>query len=117
MTLAALEQFHIQTLQAKTTMYDHYQSLQKLTSNNGTKPPDRYQVFIRICRAYRHVMMLKRMGRGHDPGGVQATKSGALAVLCPACPRPGINLPEAWEEVSKEDRCVCGSLLGARVTH
>ncbi|KAJ7884187.1 hypothetical protein B0H14DRAFT_3082403 [Mycena olivaceomarginata] len=106
MTLLALEQFHIQSLQAKITMYDYYQSLEKLTSNDGTKPPDRYQVFTRICRAYRHVMMLKRMGRGHDPGGAKATKSGALAVLCPACPRPGINLPEDWEEVSKEDRCV-----------
>ncbi|KAJ7791307.1 hypothetical protein B0H14DRAFT_3500651 [Mycena olivaceomarginata] len=81
-------------------------SLEKLTSNDGTKPPDRYQVFTRICRAYRHVMMLKRMGRGHDPGGAKATKSGALAVLCPACPRPGINLPEDWEEVSKEDRFI-----------
>ncbi|KAJ7889382.1 hypothetical protein B0H14DRAFT_2561881 [Mycena olivaceomarginata] len=107
MTLLALEQFHVQSLQAKITMYDYYQSLEKLTSNDGTKPPDRYQVFTRICREYRHVMMLKQMGRGHDPGGAKATKSGALAVLCPACPRPGINLPEDWEKaVQGEERFI-----------
>jgi hypothetical protein len=90
MTLAALEQLHIQTLQAKITMYNHYQWLHKLTSNNGTKPPDCYQVFIRIYRVYRHVMVLKHMGCGHDPGGLQATKVGVLAMLCLTCPRPGI---------------------------
>ncbi|KAJ7030837.1 hypothetical protein C8F04DRAFT_1186481 [Mycena alexandri] len=101
-TLVSLEHFHLQTLQAKTTMYDYYQTLQKLTSNDGRKPPDRYQVFIRICREYRHLMMLKRAGPGHD--GVETTKPRELAVLCPACPRPGINLPDGWDSASKEDR-------------
>jgi hypothetical protein len=106
MTFAALEQFHVASLQAKVTMYDYYQSLVKLTRNDGTKPPDRYQVFIRICRKYRHVMSLKRGGRGHDAGGAEATKPGELAIRCPACPRPGINLPKDWDKASKEDRCV-----------
>jgi hypothetical protein len=106
MTLVALEQFHLSSLQAKMTMYDYYQCLEKLTRNDGVKPPDRYQVFIRICRQYRHLMMLKCGGRGHDPGGAEATASGELAVHCPACPRPGINLPEGWDRASKEDRCV-----------
>jgi hypothetical protein len=104
MTLVALEQFHTATCQAKTTMYDYYQTLVKLTSNDGTKPPDRYQVFIRICREYRHLMMLKRGGRGHDPGGARATQSGDLAIRCPACPRPGVNLPDGWENATKEQR-------------
>jgi hypothetical protein len=104
MTLVALEQFHIVTCQAKTTMYDYYQTLVKLTSNDGTKPPDRYQVFIRICREYRHLMMLKRGGRGHDAGGARATQSGELAVRCPACPRPGVNLPDGWENATKDQR-------------
>ncbi|KAF8139331.1 hypothetical protein K438DRAFT_1996130 [Mycena galopus ATCC 62051] len=106
MTLLALEQFHIQTLQAKMTMYDCYKSIEKLTCNDGTKPPDRYQVFIRIAREYRHLMMLKRGGRGHDPGGAKATKSGELAVRCPVCPRPGLNLPEGWENTPKEDKFI-----------
>ncbi|KAF7345876.1 CxC2 domain-containing protein [Mycena venus] len=106
MTLVALERFHMETLQAKTTMYDYYQKLQKLMSNDGTKPPDRYQVFIRICRAYRHTMMLKWGGRGHDLGGAAATKSGELAVSCPACPHPGVNLPDDWENALPEQRFI-----------
>ncbi|KAJ7816275.1 hypothetical protein B0H14DRAFT_2374683 [Mycena olivaceomarginata] len=80
-------------------MYNYYQSLVKLTRNDGTKPLDRYQVFIRICRKYRHVMSLKRGGRGHDAGGAEATKPGELVIRCPACPRPGINLPKDWDKV------------------
>ncbi|KAJ7827600.1 hypothetical protein B0H14DRAFT_3088313 [Mycena olivaceomarginata] len=93
-------------VEAKTTMYDYYQTLVKLTSNDGTKPPDRYQVFIRICREYRHLMMLKRGGRGHDAGGARATQSGELAVHCPACPRPGVNLPDGWENATKDQRFI-----------
>jgi hypothetical protein len=106
MTLLTLEKFHLGTLQAKTTMYDFYRILEKLTSNDGTKPPDRYQVMIRICREYRHLMMLKRGGHGHCREGAMGTKPGELAVWCPACPCPGINLPDDWESASKEDMCV-----------
>jgi hypothetical protein len=53
-----------------------------------------------MIREWRYLKMLKRAGRGHDPAGVQATKAGELAVLCPACPQPGINLPEGWEKAS-----------------
>jgi hypothetical protein len=104
MTFVALELFHILTLQAKMTMYDYYRSLERLTRNDGVQPPDRYQVFIRICREYRHLLLLKRGGRGHDSGGAKATKSGELAVRCPACPRPGVNLPDDWEMATDEDK-------------
>jgi hypothetical protein len=42
--------------------------------------------------------MLKRSGRGHDPDGVAATKAGECVVVCPACPQPGRNLPQGWED-------------------
>lgn len=100
MTLVALERFHMETLQSKTTMYDFYQTMEKMTRNDGEKPPDRYQVFIRICREYRHLMMLKRVGRGHVHDPNAATKPGQCAVECPACPRPGINLLDDWESAS-----------------
>lgn len=50
-----------------------------------------------MVREYRHVKMLARAGRGHDPAGIVATKPGEIAVQCRACPQPGINLPEGWE--------------------
>ncbi|KAF8170606.1 hypothetical protein K438DRAFT_1508869, partial [Mycena galopus ATCC 62051] len=106
MTLIELEQFHIVTLKAKTTMYDYYKSLEKLMLNDGMKPPDRYQVSLRIARKYCHLMMLKRGDRGHEPGGTNTTKSGELAVLCPACPWPSINLPEDWETAPEEYKSV-----------
>ena len=51
---------------------------------------------MRIIREWRHIRLLKRMGRGHLDG-VHGTKEGECAVLCPACPYPGINLPEDWK--------------------
>lgn len=54
---------------------------------------------MRMVREWRHLKSLKRAGRGHEEGGVAATKPGELCVKCPACPRPGVNLPEDWEQV------------------
>lgn len=42
--------------------------------------------------------MLKRSGRGHDPAGIESTLDGECAVECPACPHPGKNLPDGWED-------------------
>jgi hypothetical protein len=49
-------------------------------------------------------MMLKRAGRAHDPGGSAATKSGELAITCPACPDPAVNLPSDWENAPPEKK-------------
>lgn len=48
-------------------------------------------------RMWRHLKMLKRAGRGHDPEGAKATRMGECAVECVACPHPGKNLPDGWE--------------------
>ena len=51
-----------------------------------------------MVHEWRHLKMLKRAGRGHDPDGVDATQPGQLAVVCPACPHPDRNLPAGWED-------------------
>jgi len=43
--------------------------------------------------------MAMRAGHSHDPAGIAATIEGECAVQCPACPHPGINMPEGWERV------------------
>ncbi|KAJ7116750.1 hypothetical protein C8R46DRAFT_1051327 [Mycena filopes] len=96
--------FHLHTLQAKTTAYDFYAVLERLTDNTGVKPSNRYQVFLRMARQYRHLLMLKRAGRGHDPSGVWGTASGELALDCPVCPNPKVNLPEGWENAPPQDQ-------------
>ena len=84
-------------------MYDLYRTLERLTDNTGSNvPKSRYRPLLRVAIQWRHLKMLKRAGRAHDEGGVAATKDGELAVLCPSCPHPGINLPEGWDAVSKE---------------
>ena len=65
---------------------------------------DRYKAFMRVMREWRHLKMLKRAGRGHDESGVAGTQQGDLAIDCPACPHPGINLPDNWESAPEELR-------------
>lgn len=57
---------------------------------------------MRIVRQWRHIHQLKRSGRGHDPTGAAGTSEGECAVLCPACPHPGINLPNDWKEAGPD---------------
>ncbi|KAJ7027247.1 hypothetical protein C8F04DRAFT_965417, partial [Mycena alexandri] len=95
-TMDLLDQFHEETLQSKTTMYDAYRVLEKLTNNVGIKPWDRYHEWIRMCREYAYLLLLIQGGRlvAYDPTGAVGTKPGECAVECPACPRPGVNIPE-----------------------
>lgn len=51
---------------------------------------------MRMCLQWRHLKLLKRMGRGNEASGVAGTKEGDLVVPCMSCPHPGINLPEGW---------------------
>ncbi|KAJ7858216.1 hypothetical protein B0H14DRAFT_3447339 [Mycena olivaceomarginata] len=55
-----------------------------------------------MTRQWRNVQMLKRAGRGHDPTGVPGTKEGECALLCPACPQPGKNLPPNWKDMPED---------------
>ncbi|KAJ7797560.1 hypothetical protein B0H14DRAFT_3493624 [Mycena olivaceomarginata] len=103
-TMEVLDTFLLQTYQAKTTMYDYYSVLEKLTNNVGVKPPNRYQAFLRMVREYSHLLMLKRAGWGHAKSGVLGTAQGELAVQCPCCPVPGVNLPEGWENAPPEQQ-------------
>jgi len=53
---------------------------------------NRYRELMMIAREWRDLLLRKRFGFGHDldsnPG------QGDLALFCPACPQPGINLPD-----------------------
>jgi hypothetical protein len=62
----------------------------------------RYDELSHAIRWYKHLHMLKRAGRGHDPNGVEATRFGALAIESPAAPHPGKNLPVGWELNEKQ---------------
>ncbi|GBE78836.1 hypothetical protein SCP_0200330 [Sparassis crispa] len=104
-TFHLLETFHLISAQFKISGYEFYTALARRTDNTGVNPPkDRYPAFMRMMCEWRHLKMLKCSGRGHDPGGVAATLPGSYAVLCPACPHPGKNLPVDWADVPKDKR-------------
>jgi hypothetical protein len=60
--------------------------------------------------------MLKRRGRGHDVTGAAGTQEGELALLCPACPQPGKNLPPDWEDASPEEKYVAASCVHSPIS-
>jgi hypothetical protein len=53
-------------------------------------------------REWRNLKMLKRGGRAHALSGVSGTKPGELALVCPSCPDPKVNLPPDWEKAPRE---------------
>ena len=94
-----LDLLHKLSLNTKASTYDLYRSLEKLTNNTGIGvPKSRYRALYHMVLQWRHLKMLKWGGCTHDPSGVAGTQPGALAVQCPSCPYPGINLPEGWED-------------------
>ena len=38
-----------------------------------------------MAHEWRHILMAKRAGRGHEPSGIAGTEHGGLAVECPSC--------------------------------
>ncbi|KAF7303364.1 CxC2 domain-containing protein [Mycena indigotica] len=98
-TFQVLRLFHLISFEAKSSAYEFYNGLARLTNNNGIfVPRDRYREFLHMTREWRYLQMLKRAGRGHEPNGTQNIPAGACALLCPACPQPGMNLPndDSW---------------------
>lgn len=57
-----------------------------------------------MIHEYRHIKGAKRRGRGHFSSGIEGTSTGELIIPCRACPHPGVNLPERWEQAPPEMR-------------
>ncbi|KAG2740929.1 hypothetical protein P692DRAFT_20851259 [Suillus brevipes Sb2] len=97
-TFNVLEHYQLLSFESKISAYEFYHSLARRSDNTGLSPiKDHYSAFMRIVHEWRHLRQLRRSGRGHDPGGIAETKAGELAVVCPACPHVGKNLPQGWE--------------------
>ena len=57
---------------------------------------DRYRDLLRVSRQWRNLKARKFGGIGFEDAP-EAT-AGQLAVACPACPRPGVNMRSGWEQ-------------------
>ncbi|KAK0478018.1 hypothetical protein EDD18DRAFT_1087465, partial [Armillaria luteobubalina] len=96
-TFRVLNLFQVLSFMSKVSAYEFYHTLARLSDNTGLHPPpDRYDAFLRIMREWRHLRALKHFGRGHEPGRIEGTQPGELALRCPACPHPHVNLPDGW---------------------
>jgi len=106
-TFELLNLLHKLALTTKASNYNFYRAIENLTTNTGLNvPKSRYKALFRMTMQWKHLKLLKQGGRAHDPDGVKVTQSGELAVLCPSCPRPGINLPKGWEDAPPEFKWV-----------
>ncbi|KAJ7589417.1 hypothetical protein C8J56DRAFT_1049073 [Mycena floridula] len=96
----------VQLGHGKVTPFDYYTGLQCLMDNTGChKVADRYRSFLRMGCEFRHLRSCKRAGRANYGGrGIQETKPGELAVECPACPNPSLNLPANWAKATGQKR-------------
>ncbi|KAJ6476565.1 hypothetical protein DFH09DRAFT_952317 [Mycena vulgaris] len=104
-TFAALEIFRLLSVVGNLNVHDYVGSLERLTDPfRISSVPDRYKAFGRMARQYAYEKRAKRLGRGHDPAGLKATKMGQMAVLCWPCPHEGLNLPEGWRDVDPQYR-------------
>ncbi|KAH6903662.1 hypothetical protein BKA70DRAFT_1227593 [Coprinopsis sp. MPI-PUGE-AT-0042] len=102
-TFDAIDQFQELTLQGKTTLYDYYHTLLRLSDNMKLgELPSRLNDFQKVVRFWRLLYMAKRAARGQDPAGIDETSEGELAQECPACPHPGKNLPDDWRDAGAQ---------------
>lgn len=58
---------------------------------------DRYKIMLVLARQWAFLQRVRRSGLGMDGKGLENARPGCLAVVCWACPRPGVNLPTGWQ--------------------
>jgi len=123
-TMDVLKDYRLSNLECKTSAYQYYQKLRRLTCPAFPRVVlNRYRELRRLSREYRNLKLWKMHGRGHDepegldlvPAGpvtpetqapindtvveaMDGVQRGKLASFCPACPQPGVNLPPDWED-------------------
>lgn len=95
-TFRVLDHFDLSNLEGKIPSYKYYEILKRMTSNAfPNMVPDRYRELMRCLRQWRDLQARRRAGYPFD--GETPPKPGSLALFCPACPQPGVNLPDDWK--------------------
>ncbi|KAF9505577.1 hypothetical protein BS47DRAFT_1269049, partial [Hydnum rufescens UP504] len=90
---------HLQSVQSKVSTIHFYQALEREMDNSGLMDiKSRYSSFLHMVCIWRHLKLLKWGGCGHNPLGAEGMRRGELALVCPACLIPSVNLPDGWWE-------------------
>ncbi|KAF7321838.1 CxC2 domain-containing protein [Mycena kentingensis (nom. inval.)] len=95
-TYEALDLFRLLRVVGNTSAHDFVGTLERLTDATFTS---KVPAFSWMSRQYDFLTRAKRAGRAHaGPRGLEETEAGGMAVRCLACPDPGRNMPEGWED-------------------
>ncbi|KAG1837563.1 hypothetical protein DFJ58DRAFT_846405 [Suillus subalutaceus] len=89
-TFSVLDDFLLDNLECGTSAMNYYSKIRRLTSSIfPLMVPDRYRELMRTARQWCQCKLYKWHGFAHKDNEPMA---GDLALFCPACPQPGINL-------------------------
>ncbi|KAI0744400.1 hypothetical protein C8Q76DRAFT_604248 [Earliella scabrosa] len=98
-TLNVMKDYHLLSLQANVSAQDFHTYLTRCTDNIDTfTEQDRYREFMASMREFSFLRACKRGGQ--VPSRTMPSRS--LAVLCPACPQPGMNMRPGWERRDRQ---------------
>jgi hypothetical protein len=93
-TFHVLDDFRRDNLECKTTPYQFYQKLRRVTNSSFPQSvPNRYQELRRVSREWRQLKKRKWHGIPYD---ATVRGPGEMALFCAACPQPGVNLKPEW---------------------
>ncbi|KAG1851426.1 hypothetical protein DFJ58DRAFT_716683 [Suillus subalutaceus] len=85
-----LDDFLLDNLECGKLAMNYYSKLRRMTTRVFAHlVPDRYRELMRVMRQWRKLKLLKWNDFGHEDKEVTP---GNLALFCPACPQPGINV-------------------------
>ncbi|KAI6006560.1 hypothetical protein F5J12DRAFT_782829 [Pisolithus orientalis] len=91
-TFQVLDDFVWDNVECGTSVMNFYSKLCCITSNAFPHlVPDRYRELLRVARMWWLLKLLKWQG-SHT--STEDASPGELVLFCPACPQPGINIPE-----------------------
>lgn len=98
-TTFVLDRFRSCNLEMKSSAYQFYQMLRRITNPmNPFRVTNLYHELRRLSRLWRWVKKLRWAGYGQKTGQHSEPEPGGLANFCPACPQIGINVADTWSD-------------------
>ncbi|KAJ3533262.1 hypothetical protein NMY22_g7406 [Coprinellus aureogranulatus] len=96
-TFPLMNQFNLFKIHGHLSAEMYLEILSRLTNEAfPSRAPDRQETLARVWAQWNYLSALKQNGFSRAAAGTTPDK-GALALFCPACPQPGINLPPVME--------------------
>ncbi|MDX6295879.1 MAG: hypothetical protein QOH50_5049 [Kribbellaceae bacterium] len=99
-TFECLDDFRMENLECKASHYQYHNKLRRLTCPEYVAcTPNKYVELRRVSRQWRNLKYRKWFRHF----GKNSPSRGEMSLFCAACPQPGINLPENWEQEYKSN--------------